>query len=114
NVTVPVPVVGPLAVRAVPLMVMVWPSVTVLLERVPVRVAFVAAVAVRVVPATLTDPVAFAALKVPVLLAWTPATPVAFSAKTTKSWVQLGAALMSKLYFAGNILGTTRALPEEP
>ena len=74
---------------------------------VPVLEAAVAALAVSVVPATLTVPVAFAALKVPVLLAATAAAPVAFSAKTTKSAVQLGAWLMSKLYFAGNILGAT-------
>ena len=58
-------------------------------ENVPVFEAAVPALALRVVPATLTVPVPFAAVKVAVFLAATAWPPVAFSAKTTKSVLQL-------------------------
>ena len=57
----------------------------------PHRFATVPALAVSGVPLTTTVPVPFVPLNVPVWLAGIAWPPFTFSAKTTKSWVQLGA-----------------------
>lgn len=124
TVTVPLFAGAPLKVR-VPVLtapavkVRVFPPlviVTVLPEEanpvnVPVLDAALPVLAVSAVPFTDMDPVPLVEFTVPFLLAATGVAPVRFTPKTTKSSVQLGAALISKLNFAGNCPGATTAPP---
>ena len=98
-----------------PLVMVTLPELRTLAVNVPPFDAAVPPLAVKVVPATVTVvPSSLEPVNVPVRLALTAWKPVTFSAKTTKSCVQLGAWLMSKLYFAGNILAATCELLEGP
>jgi len=74
-----------------PFVIVTLPELRTFPVKVPPRAAAVPALAVSTVPLTVTPPVPLERLNVPVWLALTAVAPVAFSAKTTKSWVQLGA-----------------------
>src|ERR1043166_2722952 len=108
----------PVTVFGVPLLVMVRvpdPVATVIAPaagwavNVPVPVAAVPLLPVKTIPLMVIVPLVFWAelVNVPVWVAGVAWAAVAFSAKTTKSWVQLGSALMLKLNFAGYMIGAT-------
>jgi hypothetical protein len=85
-------------------------------EKVPPLVAAVPALAVNAVPLTVTAlaPPTLEPLNVPVWLAAIAAAPATFSPKTTKSVLQLGPWLTSKLNLAGDICGATPELALAP